>query len=247
MRYQDENSKLIDKWCQDGWKWGIKIDHETYLKALNGEYELYLTPTKPVPSSWLDVKGKKVLGLASGGGQQIPILNALGAKCTLLDFSKSQCQSDLDVAKREGYEVEVICADMTKPLPFKDESFDLIVNPVSNCFIKEVGPLFKECYRILKKGGELIGGYDIGVGYAFDDDGEMCFVLPYDPLNDPDHQKAALENDWGYDFSHSIQEQIGGQLKAGFTLIDIYDDTSGYGKLEEYKIPTFIATRSKKI
>ncbi len=103
MRYQEENSKMIDKWCKEGWKWGTKIDHETYLRALKGDFVLYLTPTKPVPSSWLEVKGKKVLGLASGGGQQMPILHALGAECTLLDYSEMQCQSDREVAEREGY------------------------------------------------------------------------------------------------------------------------------------------------
>ena len=246
MRYQEENSKMIDKWCKEGWKWGTKIDHETYLRALKGDFVLYLTPTKPVPSSWLEVKGKKVLGLASGGGQQMPILHALGAECTLLDYSEMQCQSDREVAEREGYQIEIINADMTRTLPFADETFDLIVNPVSNCYIKEVEPVFKECYRVLKRGGELIGGYDIGVGFAFDDQDELRFVLPFDPLCNPEHRQAAIANGWGYDFSHSIKEQIGGQLAAGFTLIDIYDDTNGYGKLEEYKIPTFIATRGRK-
>ncbi len=65
-------------------------------------------------------------GLASGGGQQMPIFSALGAKCTVLDYSERQLLSEEEVAKRENYKIKTIKADMTKPLPFEDESFDLI-------------------------------------------------------------------------------------------------------------------------
>ncbi len=32
-----------------------------------------------------------------------------------------------------------------------DESFDLIFHPASNCYVKNVLSIFKECYRVLKK------------------------------------------------------------------------------------------------
>ncbi|MFC2281745.1 MAG: sigma-70 domain-containing protein, partial [Treponema socranskii subsp. buccale] len=54
------------------------------------------------------------------------------------------------------------------------------------------------------------------------------------------------ESDSGWQFSHSLTEQIGGQLRAGFTLTDIYEDTNGDGRLHELHIPSFIATRAIK-
>ena len=98
-----------------------------YEQALKGQWGVYLTPTKIVPHEWFGgLAGKRLLGLASGGGQQIPIFTALGAKCTVLDYSPKQCESERMVAEREGYEVEIIEGDMTKRLPFADETFDLI-------------------------------------------------------------------------------------------------------------------------
>ena len=47
-------------------------------------------------------------------------------------------------------------------------------------------------------------------------------------------------------FSHSLEEQIGGQLEAGFTLMDLYEDTNGEGRLHELNIPTFLALQSMK-
>ena len=142
---------------------------------------MLLTPTKPVPHAWFgSLKGKRVLGLASGGGQQIPVFTALGAACTLLDYSSRQCESEKMVAEREGYEVEIIQADMTQPFPFGDESFDLIFHPVSNCYVEEVRPIFQECYRVLKKGGIFLGGYDTGINYIFDDQEEkVVHSLPH--------------------------------------------------------------------
>ena len=70
---------------------------------------MFLTPTKPVPHGWFgELKGKKLLGLASGGGQQIPIFAAQGAVCTVLDYSSVQCESERMVAEREGYGVEIL-------------------------------------------------------------------------------------------------------------------------------------------
>jgi len=101
--YTDINSATIDRWVEDGWEWGKPIDHEIYEKALQGEWSVLLTPTKPVPKEWFcEMKGAKVLGLASGGGQQMPIFAALGAECTVLDYSVKQLESERMVAEREA-------------------------------------------------------------------------------------------------------------------------------------------------
>lgn len=244
QKYVDVNSSFIDKWIEEGWEWGQPITHEIFEKAKNNEWFVLLTPTKPVPKDWFcDMKGAKVLGLASGGGQQMPIFTALGAKCTVLDYSESQLKSERMVAEREGYEIETVRADMTKPLPFENESFDLIFHPVSNCYVEDVLPIWKECFRVLKKGGILLSGLDNGFNYLFDEnETEVVQKLPFNPLKDKELYEASVKNDWGIQFSHTIEEQIGGQLKAGFMLTDIYQDTNGAGRLHEFNVPTFYAT-----
>lgn len=248
MDYQKKNAEIIDSWCREGWEWGQPITHEIYEKALLGEWGVYLTPTKIVPHEWFGgLKGKKLLGLASGGGQQIPVFTALGAECTVLDYSSQQCESERQVADREGYQVEILQADMTKKLPFEDETFDIIFHPVSNCYVEEVQPIFKECFRVLKKGGILLGGFDNGINFIFDEEEDkLSFALPFNPLKDKRVYEFCMSNDEGFQFSHTLEEQIGGQLKAGFRLTDLYEDTNGAGRLHEYNVPTFTATRSVK-
>lgn len=248
MSYQDINAKTIDKWNEEGWQWGKPITHEEYISATKGIWQVLLTPTKPMPKNWIgDLKGKKLLGLASGGGQQMPIFAALGAECTVLDYSSSQTESEKMVAKREGYSIDIFQEDMTKPLPFKDETFDIIFHPVSNCYIEEVELLFKECYRILKKGGILLSGLDNGINYIVsDDERRVINSLPFNPLKNEEQMHFLEKDDDGIQFSHTLEEQLGGQLKAGFILTDVYEDTNGEGHLHELNIPTFWATRAVK-
>lgn len=248
MEYQKKNAEVIDRWCMEGWQWGQPVSHAVYEKALHGEWGVYLTPTKVVPHEWFgELKGKRVLGLASGGGQQIPIFTALGAKCTVLDYSSKQCESEKVVSEREGYQVEIFQADMTQRLPFEAESFDMIFHPVSNCYVEKVEPVFKECYRVLKKGGVLLGGYDIGINYIFDENEERLeHTLPFNPLKDQKAYEFCEKNHMGFQFSHTLEEQIGGQLLAGFQITHLYEDTNGEGNLHEHGVPSFVAVRAVK-
>ena len=248
MDYQDINAFAIDRWVEEGWEWGKPISHEAYQAVKQGKWDVMLTPTKPVPHEWFgDLKGKKILGLACGGGQQMPVFAALSAECTVLDYSERQLASERMVAEREGYAIRIVRADMTKPLPFENEAFDLIFHPVSNCYIREVKPLWRECRRVLKPGGTLLSGVDHYVNYIVDEaEREIVNHLPFDPVAD-ETQRAQLEAvDAGMQFSHTLEEQINGQLEAGFTLLALYEDTNGEGRLHELNIPTFLAMRSVK-
>ncbi len=247
--YQDINARTIDSWVEGGWEWGIPTSHEEYLEALQGRWRMLLTPTKPVPQEWFgELRGKRVLGLASGGGQQMPIFAALGAECTVFDYSPRQLESERMVAQREGYDIRIIRGDMTKPLPFADGEFDLIFHPVSNCYVQEVKPIFKECFRVLAPGGVLLSGLDNGMNFLFVDEkdrSQMC-TFPFDPLKDPELMRQMEAEDDGVQFSHTMEEQIGGQLEAGFRLTHLYEDTNGEGVFFEHNIPCYLATRSVK-
>lgn len=248
MNYQDVNAEAIDRWIEQGWEWGKPISHEVFEEARKGNWDVLLTPTKPVPHEWFgELKGKKILGLASGGGQQMPVFSALGASCTVFDYSVKQLESEKLVAEREGYEIEIIRGDMSKPLPFENETFDIIFHPVSNVYVEDVLPIWKECYRILKKGGVLLAGLDNGINFVYDDaETEMLNVLPFNPLKNEKQMEQMVREDAGIEFSHTIEEQIGGQLAAGFRLTNIYGDTNGSGNLHEHNVETFWGTRAIK-
>ena len=252
MQYQEINAQTIDSWVREGWEWGIPIGHDAYEAAKAGKWDVKLTPTKYVPHAWFgELKGRRVLGLASGGGQQMPVFAALGAVCTVLDYSVEQLKSERLVADREGYGIEIIRGDMTQRLPFGDETFDLIFHPVSNCYVEEVKPIWRECYRVLRPSGILLAGMDNAINYLFDydaygDERELVNTLPFNPLKNPEQMKQLEQSNGGVQFSHTLEEQIGGQLEAGFRLTHLYEDTNSTGRLHELNVPCFLATRAVK-
>lgn len=249
MNYQEINACTIDRWVAEGWEWGVPLSHDAYVSAREGVWDVKLTPIKFVPHEWFgSLRGKKLLGLASGGGQQMPVFAALGAECTVLDYSDTQLESERLVAEREGYAIEIVKADMTKPLPFEDECFDMIFHPVSNNYVEKVDPIWRECFRILKPEGILLAGLENGLNYLFDGEDETAVVnsLPFNPLQNPDQMRQLEEYDGGVQFSHTLDEQIGGQLRAGFRLTDLFEDTNGEGRLHALNIPCYLATRAVK-
>lgn len=249
------NSEAWDKEVQNQNKWTVPLTHEEYLAAKRGEIPLLLTPFKPVPKSWLaKVKGRKVLCLAAGGGQQGPIMAALGGDVSVFDASAAQLARDKEVVKRENIGIDLTQGDMRDLSEYDDGQFDIIVHPVSNCFVENIEDVWKECYRVLRQGGTLMAGFANPLNYLFDrtqreQDGKLVVRhrLPYSDLEQLSKEELAAMMQKGepLEFGHSLEAQIGGQLKAGFVLSDLYEDNGG-DVLDDYT-PSFLATRAFKL
>src|SRR5487761_2529110 len=87
------NSAAWDRQVETGNIWTIPATPEAIAAARRGEWSVLLTETRPVPREWFpDLAGRDVLCLASGGGQQGPILAAAfaGARVTVFDNSPRQ-------------------------------------------------------------------------------------------------------------------------------------------------------------
>lgn len=247
-KYQDQNIETIERWIANGWKWGLPYDHKKCEAIKRGAWPLFLTPTKAAPKAWFgNLENKKVLGLASGGGQQMALLALNGADCTLVDYSEKQIESDLVVAKREGYAIRALKGDMTKKLPFADGEFDLVLNPVSLVYAEKIRPIFQEVARVTKKGGAFIGGFDNGVNFMTDEkEKEIKWHFPFNPLKDSEELREMEKTDSGIEFSHTTGETLSALLEAGFSIDAVYEDVNDEGRLRDLNIPTFIAIRALK-
>ena len=145
----------------------------------------------------------------------------------------AQLAQDRLVAAREGLEITTIEGDMADLSMLADESFDLVFHPVSNIFAPAVRPVWQEVYRVLRSGGVLLAGFTNPAVYIFDRDLldeqrilEVRYTLPYSDIASlpPEKLQHYMALDWPLEFSHSLEDQIGGQTDAGLHVVGLFED-----------------------
>ena len=257
MDIRSYNRRAWDRRVQGQNTWTIPVSREQVARARAGDWEIILTPVEPVPREWFPpLAGRRVLCLASGGGQQAPILAAAGAQVTVLDNSPAQLAQDRLVAERDDLDITCVEGDMANATALEDETYDLIVHPVSNCFVPDILPVWREAHRVLRDGGVLLAGFCNPLLYLFDEAanrrGELVVrhTLPYSDLTSITEQELQeyIDDDEPLSFGHTLDDQIGGQLAAGFVLTGFYEDRwreQDHEPIERY-IATFAATRAVK-
>ena len=259
MNVVKHNSAAWDQEANAGGEWSIPVSPERIAGARRGELGIRLSPNKPVPRDWFpaDLKGVDVLCLAAGGGQQAPLLAAAGAHVTSFDNSAEQLKRDKLVSDRENLEIVLEQGDAADLSRFSDASFDLIYHPVSNLFFPDIGPVWRECFRVLRSGGALLAGFCNPVMFMFAKAAnqerkgalEVKYSLPYSDINSLSKEglQDVIDKNEPLEFGHTLEQQIGGQIDAGFSIAGFYEDYWSDEAIELNKyMPVFIATKALK-
>ncbi|MBO0446322.1 class I SAM-dependent methyltransferase [Enterococcus ureilyticus] len=256
MNIFNQNEKAWDKQVENSTAYTQAVSSESIEQAKNGNWSIIVTTHKPVPRNWFpeDLNGINILCLASGGGQQAPILSAAGANVTVVDISEKQLDKDRVVAKRDHLAIEIQKANMTNLSIFPNSYFDIVINPVSSLFIKDLSPFWKETNRVLKKGGTLITGFTNPILFIFDDEEDLKGNLvvknkiPYSTLDNLSETEINefIKSSKTIEFGHTLESQIQGQFDHGFVMNGFYeDDFNGNRPLDKY-LKCFIVTKSIK-
>ena len=248
------NQRAWDAQVESGNQWTIPVSTEEVQAARQGNWDIILTPTKPVPKDWFpELKGLSVLCLGSGGGQQGPLLAAAGAEVTVFDQSPKQLAQDRLVAERDNLAIRTVQGDMADLGAFDSAVFDLIIHPVSNCFVADVRPVWREVQRVLKPGGQLFSGLVNPLIYIFEQEGfekglfKIVNKIPYSDLKSLNAEKLKEyeEKHYPLEFGHSLDDLIAGQIGAGLVITGFYEDTWEMHAISKY-IATFFVTRARK-
>ncbi len=199
-------------------------------------------PPKPLdqmfPVSVLaNIKGKGVLCLASGGGQQSAVFGILGANVTVVDIAEGQLAGDKKAAEHYGYQVTTVQGDMSDLSTFKDNTFDFVFQAPSMAYIPNVIKVYSEVARVLKPGGlyrvdaENPLSQFIEHDTAWDGKGYRITV-PYSVKEKKREGKEVTE------FRHYLGEVFNGLIENEFVIEQVqespsYNDLYGDGQSPE--------------
>lgn len=184
-----------------------------------------------------DVKGKNVLCLASGGGQDSVAFGLLGARVTVFDLSDVQLERDRTGAAHHNLQVHTIQGDMRDLSVFSTSSFDIVWQPYSVNFVPFVEPVYQEVARVLKNGGIYYMGFANpfvqsvdneawdGAAYPlcrpYRDGEEVSRYFPHWDVWQEDG--TMLKVDSPHEFRHNLSTVLNTMVKNGFILLHLQE------------------------
>jgi SAM-dependent methyltransferase len=178
---------------------------------------------------WLggDIRGKRLLCLAAGGGKHGPLYAAAGAVVTVVDISPAQLELDRQVAAERRLELRTIEASMDDLSMFAAAEFEFVIQPVSTCYLPEIGPVYREVARITRGGGLYISQHKSPTslqahiapsarGYELAEPYYRSGPLP-PVVGSPHREEGTLE------YLHRWEEILGLLCRAGFFIEDVIE------------------------
>lgn len=177
---------------------------------------------------WLPERldGLEVLCLAAGGGKHGPLYAAAGARVTVVDLSSAMLSLDRAVARERRIDMEILQGSMDDLGMLAAARFDLVVHPVSTCYLPDVDRVFREVARVVKPGGLYVSQHkspaSLQAGLAAGTGGRYELVHPVgrrEPL--PPEPPSRLREAGTREFIHSLTALLGGICAAGFVIADV--------------------------
>ena len=181
------------------------------------------------PLGWLggDIRGKTLLCLAAGGGKHGPLYAAAGAVVTVVDLSPAMLELDRQVAAERGLPLRIIEASMDDLSMFAAGEFDIVIHPVSTCYLPDIAAVYREIARVTRGGGLYISQHktptslqaDVAAGpRGYELIGPYYRTGPLPPVvGSPHREEGTLE------YLHRWEELLGLMCRAGFAIEDLVE------------------------
>jgi SAM-dependent methyltransferase len=180
-------------------------------------------------AGWLgpSIAGQRLLCLASGGGRQSALYATAGSKVTVVDISGEMLALDRQVAAERGLDVRAIEASMDNLSALASGSFEIVIQPVSTCYLPNILDVYREVARVLVPGGLYISQHKQPVslqtsvepserGYEIVETYYRAGPLPN--VVGSSHREAGTQ-----EFLHRWEELLGGMCRAGFSIEDVIE------------------------
>lgn len=178
--------------------------------------------------SWLPdrLDGLEVLCLAAGGGKHGPLYAAAGARVTVVDLSSAMLDLDRQVARERRIDMEILQGSMDDLAMLAAGRFDLVIHPVSTCYVPDVGRVFAEVARVTKPGGRYVSQHKSpsSLQASVEPGGAGRYELVHPQSNGeplPPQPPSRLRETGTQEFIHSLTSLLGGICAAGFTIEDV--------------------------
>jgi SAM-dependent methyltransferase len=221
----EHNRRAWDRLATDGAPLARPAVDEAF-----GDPRSWLGAAGSVGRAWLPARldGLEVLCLAAGGGKHGPLYAAAGARVTVLDLSPAMLALDRAVARERRIDLEIVEGSMDDLSMFPAGRFDLVIHPVSTCYLPEVAAVFREIARVTRPNGLYISQHkspaSLQAGLLPNDRGRYELEHPQRPGGAlPEAAPSPLRERGTREHVHSMEVILGGICRAGFAIEDVVE------------------------
>lgn len=210
------------------------------------------------PFGWIPgtVAGKRVLCLAAGGGRHGPIFAAQQADVTVVDLSEAMLMLDREIARREKVTLKTIKTSMNNLSALGNRIFDIVLHPVSTCYVENIRAVYREVARVMKTGGIYISQHKqpISLQAAAQPSANGLYNIqetyyrsgPLPIVTNSEHRETNTK-----EFLHTLESILGGMCAQGFVINDVKepkhaDPLAPQGSFQErcLYVPPYIAVKA---
>ena len=209
---------------------------------------------------WLpdSVAGLNVLCLASGGGWQSILYAAAGANVTVVDLSESMLRLDTREARRRRFQVQTVHTSMDDLSMFADESFDIVHQPVSTCYVPDLKPVYAGISRVLRSHGLYISQHKQPVSLQISHRNErQQFVIGVEYYHEgplPQQQDTSYRESGATEYLHRLEQIVGDLCLSGFVIEDLREpkradykvDVSHFGYRGRF-VPPYVRMKARRV
>ncbi len=228
MNLYDQNRTAWDRMATNG--------HALATPAKESELA---DPLKTVDEiGWLgkSIAGLNVLCLGAGGGRHSALYSAAGANVTVIDMSPAMLELDRQVCRERKFDVRLIEANMISMPMLRDGEFDIVIHPVSTCYIDDLQAVYRETARVVRPGGLYISQHKQPMNLQSSlepTQGRYVIEQPYvgNLAATPAASPNRLREIGTREIIHSLQALLGGMCRAGFSIEDLTEPS--HGKLDQ--------------
>lgn len=201
--------------------------------------EQFQDPLKQVdPRRWLgDITGKRVLCLAAGGGRQSALYAAAGAIVTVVDISPEMLVLDRQVAAERGLDIRAVEASMDDLAALPAGGYDIVIQPVSTCYVPDVLSVYREVARVTAEAGLYISQHKQPASLQAEVKPSSArgyeITQPYYRQGPLPAVSGSLHREAGtLEFLHRWEELMGGLCRSGFVIEDLTEPFHADDKAE---------------
>ncbi|MEX2215824.1 MAG: class I SAM-dependent methyltransferase [Phycisphaeraceae bacterium] len=232
-----------------------------FARPASGE-DIETMAAKLIKSKWLDggVKGKRVLCLAAGGGRQSVLYAEAGAHVTVVDISPAMLALDRQVATDRKLDIRVVEASMDDLSPLTDAYFDVVIQPVSTCYVPDIRKVYDEVARVMAAGGIYSSQHKQPVSLQSDTKpapGGRGYELTeayYRRTPLPEVTGSIHRESGTIEYLHRWEQLVGGMCRAGFVIEDLVEpnhmedaaEPGTFGHRSRY-VPPYVLIKARRI